>query len=118
MAQVCATKQGDLAGNQLARLLLWRLPWAALVVGLFLHDSTAETTIWTAALTQMGVACLANAARCGRLHSYFTGPLFLLGAAPSLLRGLGNVPLAWSRIGLTMLIGRMILAYLPEKLLG
>jgi hypothetical protein len=28
----------------------------------------------------MGIACLANAARCRRVHCYLTGPLFLLAA--------------------------------------
>ena len=68
-------------------------------------------------LLVMGAACLANAARCGRLHCYFTGPLFLLGAVASLLRGLDIVFLPWSWIGY-VLLGGTLLAYVPEWIRG
>jgi len=35
----------------------------------------------------MGLACIANARRCGRVHCYFTGPLFLLSAVLSAVHG-------------------------------
>jgi len=41
----------------------------------------------------MGVGCLANAARCGRIHCYVTEPLFLLAAVFVALSGLGVVSL-------------------------
>jgi len=33
----------------------------------------------------MGVGCLVNVSRCGRLHCYITGPVFLLAGEFSLL---------------------------------
>lgn len=33
----------------------------------------------------MGIACLINARRCGRLHCFVTGPLFLIGAVATAL---------------------------------
>src|SRR3989442_15948432 len=42
-------------------------------------------SIWTLAFTVMGIACVVNAVRCGRVHCYFTGPFLLLLAAASLL---------------------------------
>ncbi len=118
MPERCATDRSDLASNRRTQLLLWQLPTAALMTSLLLEDSRFKTTIWTASLTQMGVACLANASRCGRLHCFFTGPFFLLGALASLLRGMGTIRLAWSRIGVTMLAGGLILGYLPELIWG
>lgn len=44
--------------------------------------------MWTPALLTAAAACVVNAARCGRLHCYFTGPLFLFAAAGTFLRGL------------------------------
>ena len=45
--------------------------------------------VWPTVLTSMGVACFLNARRCGRIHCYFTGPLFLVLAGIGLLYGLG-----------------------------
>jgi len=47
-------------------------------VGLAWRDWLAW--LWIPALLVMGVGCLVNASRCGRLHCYFTGPVFTLGA--------------------------------------
>lgn len=80
-----------------------------------------RTVVWSASLTVMGAACVANAARCGRVHCYLTGPFFLLMALASLLFGLGLLPLGrsgWNLIGLTILIGGIALCCLPELFLG
>jgi hypothetical protein len=80
-----------------------------------------RTVVWTAALSIMGTACLANAARCGRVHCYLTSPFFLLMGLVSLLYGLKLLPLGrsgWNLIGLTILIGAVSLCCLPEMLLG
>jgi hypothetical protein len=60
-----------------------------------------------------GTGCLVNASRCGRFHCYFTGPLYLLGAAATLLSAFGIVALQWPRIFLAMLLGTA-LAFIPE----
>ena len=69
----------------------------------------------------MGIACTANAARCGRVHCYVTGPFFLLMAVVSLLYGLGVLPLGghgWSLLGLIILVGSVAFCCLPELFLG
>ena len=58
-------------------LLLWGLPVAALIVG---ANWRHGLLLWIPAFLVMGAACLANAAQCGRLHCYITGPLFLVAA--------------------------------------
>ncbi len=118
MAETCAPNRADLVSNKQTRVLLWQLPSAAIVASFFLSSTPLKAGIWTAALTQMGLACLVNVSRCGRLHCYFTGPLFLLGALASLLRGLGVVPVTWAQLGITMLAGWLLLGRLPEKLWG
>ncbi len=118
MAETCAPNDADLVSKRRTRLLLWQVPTAAIIASFFLSNSAVKATIWTAAFTQMGVACLANASRCGRLHCYFTGPFFLAGALASLLRGVGTVQLGWGRLGLTMLVGGVVLLRLPEMLWG
>lgn len=73
--------------------------------------------MWTPALLVAGVGCVANAARCGRLHCYFTGPLFLLAAAAALLRGVEIVSIPWSWIGWSLIAGTL-LAFIPEWVVG
>jgi len=46
----------------------------------------------------MGVGCVINAARCGRLHCYFTGPMFLLGALAIFLVGFEYLDLGWFHV--------------------
>jgi hypothetical protein len=69
----------------------------------------------------MGVACLANARRCGRVHCYATGPFFLILAGGSLLYGLGVMPLGsngWNTLGLILLVGSIVLCCGSELLFG
>ena len=73
------------------------------------------------ALSVMGIACIANAARCGRVHCFLTGPFFMGMAVVTLLYGVGIVPLGangWNVIGLTILVGAIALGCLPELFLG
>ena len=106
--------KNDLARRKIA-LLLWGLPVMLLAVGVFWSE--VRVWLWTPALVVAGVACLANAIGCGRLHCYFTGPLFLLGAVATLLRGLEIVFLPWSWIGYGLL-GGTLFAYVPEGIRG
>ncbi len=77
--------------------------------------------IWAVALAVMGIACLANALRCHRLHCYLTGPFFLIMAAVSLSYGLGIVHVGnagWNLIAGIIIAGALVLTYLPEAFLG
>ena len=98
--------------------LVWGLPIVALVAG---GAFQLEAYIWPLALTQMGLGCLLNAYRCGRLHCFITGPFFLAAAAASLLHGTDVVALGadgWSWIGRAVLFGGLGLTYLPEAIWG
>lgn len=105
--------QNDLVKRKIS-LLLWYIPAALLVIGVFW--SKGRVWMWTPALIVAGTACVVNAARCGRMHCYFTGPLWLLGAAATLLRGFGILALPWSWILCAVLGGT--LAFVPEWVRG
>lgn|ERR1700729_1557021 len=68
-----------------------------------------------------GRTCVFNALRCGRVHCYVTGPFFLGMAIVALLYGLGVISLGtegWNFIGGAVIIGAVVLIYLPEAFLG
>lgn len=115
-------KSRDLLSTPWLAFAVFWLPAIAIVVaGSSGLRSGWRTIVWTASLTIMGTACIANALRCRRVHCYFTGPFFLLMALVTLLYGLGIVPLGgngWNRIGLTILIGAVVLCCLPELVWG
>src|SRR6267143_2026612 len=96
-------------------VVLWCLPAIALLVGLVW--STARLWLWTPAFAIMGIACLANAARCRRLHCYFTGPIFLLAAAYAALAGFNVLPMR-PGIVLGAVFGITILAFFAEVPFG
>jgi hypothetical protein len=112
----------DLLSNPVLSFALFCLPILAIVATGSRHVSRGwRTAVWTAALSIMGVACLANAARCGRVHCYLTGPFLLGMAIVTLLYGVGIVPLGsngWNLIGLTTLVGAVALCCLPELFFG
>jgi hypothetical protein len=120
----CTTtgKSRDLLSTPWLAFAVFWLPAIAIVVaGSSGFSGGWRTIVWTASLTIMGTACIANALRCGRVHCYLTGPFFLLMALVTLLYGLGVVPLGrngWNRIGLTILIGAVVLCCLPELVWG
>src|SRR5216684_531111 len=100
--------------------LLWGAPWVAFALG-FSEPPGLRTVLWATSLAVMGVACLLNASRCGRVHCRFTGPFFILGALTSLGYGLGLLPLGpfgWSWIGLRTIIGAIAFTWVPELFLG
>ena len=109
-----------LSSPPLVFAVYWLPPIAMAVTGNLLGVGW-RTVVWTAALGIMGTACIVNAVRCRRVHCYITGPFFLVMAVVTLLYGLGVVPLGrngWNLIGLTFLIGAIVLYYLPELFLG
>jgi hypothetical protein len=115
-------KSRDILSSRLRVFLLYWLPAIAIVVaGVPAISSGWRTVVWTIALGTMGVACIVNALRCGRVHCYLTGPFFLLMALIALSYGLGMLHLGgngWNLLGLMTLIGAIALWCLPEMLLG
>lgn len=112
----------DILSNRQLTFALFCLP-AIAIIATAPHGvgSGWRTAVWTVALITLGAACLANAARCGRVHCYITGPFFLVMALVTLLYGLGVLPLGrsgWGLIGLVILVGAIALTCLPEKFFG
>jgi hypothetical protein len=100
--------------------LIWGIPAAILFASSGLPERLL-VVVWPPVLTFMGVACLVNARRCGRIHCYFTGPFFLVLGALALLYGIGILPLGahgWSTLALVLVIGAVTLTWVPERILG
>ena len=91
----------DLVASKLA-WMVWGVPIALVAVGALW--GAARVLLWAPSLVVMGAACVANAARCGRLHCYLTGPLFLLGAVATILDSLEVV-----RIGSEWILGGLVM---------
>lgn len=73
--------------------------------------------LWIPALLVMGIACLVNAKRCGRLHCYLTGPVFLVAAGYVELAAAGVAPIR-PGVFLLGLCAIAMLACLAEVPLG
>ncbi|HZT73474.1 MAG TPA: hypothetical protein VE996_07485 [Terriglobales bacterium] len=104
----------DLACGKSA-VLLWYLPVLALIAGL--NWAEGRPWLWIPAFAVMGVACLVNAARCGRLHCYVTGPVYLLAALYTAFAAYGILPLR-PGLFLTIVLGIAVLALCAECPLG
>jgi hypothetical protein len=79
----CGPQQSDVLCSGTKMFLFWCLPSVAFALGFFVSPGL-KTILWTLSLGFMGALCLLNASRCGRIHCYFTGPFFILGAVTSL----------------------------------
>ena len=102
-------------------LALYGIPGAAIYVTGDLGSSRVVSIVWPLAFLVMGAACLANARRCGRVHCFFTGPLFLLAAVLSALHGWRLVDLgtnAWQSIGYGTFSLAVVLYFVPEVVWG
>src|SRR5262245_12469865 len=88
---VCSPQQRDVLCSGTKMFLFWCLPSFAFALG-FLVSPNLRTVLWMLSLGFMGAVCLLNASRCGRIHCYFTGPFFILGAVTSLGYGIGLLP--------------------------
>jgi hypothetical protein len=112
----------DILSRPLPGFVLFCLPAIAIVVTASYDPGSGwRTAVWTIALCTMGIACMINAVRCGRVHCYITGPFFLLMAVITFLYGLGVVPLGrngWNVISLAILVGAVALICLPELFFG
>jgi hypothetical protein len=119
-ATTCESR--DILESRWRVFALYWLPAIAIVAaGTPVISSGWRTVVWTVALVTMGVACIVNALRCGRVHCYLTGPFFLLMALIALSYGLGILRLGgngWNALGLITLIGTIALWCLPEMFLG
>lgn len=112
----------DLLSDRLATIAIYWLPIGVLIASGFLRIGDAwRGAIWGAAFGVMGIGCLINARRCGRVHCYAMGPFFLSTAVVAVLYGLEIAPLGahgWSIISIVALAGGIALYYVPEMLFG
>jgi hypothetical protein len=102
-------------------ILYWGPAIAIVVVAPLAISSGWRAFVWTVALATMGMACVVNALRCGRVHCFLTGPFFFLMALVALSYSLGILHLGgngWNLLGLITLIGAIALWCLPEMFLG
>lgn len=116
-----SAEQRDWVTGARSYSIAWGIPTLALVVGIALPPPL-RTVVWSSALVWMGVACILNALRCGRIHCYLTGPFFLLMAIIVPLHGSGLVslgPHGWWWLGLVLIaVGGGLLWYVPERVWG
>jgi hypothetical protein len=110
----------DWASSRLALALVWGVPATAMLLALLLEPEL-RALVWIAMLVWMGLACLANARRCGRTHCRYTGPFFLGMAGLVAAHAAGVVPLgsqAWLMIGTLVMAGNALIWWGSERLLG
>lgn len=112
--QTTTGTSGDLTCGP-AALWLWRVPTLMIVAGAFWP--AGRFWLWIPAFLVAGGACLVNARRCGRVHCYATGPLYLGAAAYLLLALLEMVPFRFGWI-LAIVVGMSLLAHAAERPLG
>jgi hypothetical protein len=120
LLSACGSEQRDVLCSGTKMFLFWCLPAFAFALGFFAWPAV-RTVLWTLSLGFMGTLCLLNASRCGRIHCYFTGPFFILGAMASLGYGIGLLPFGpsgWKWIGNITIIGAIVLSAIPEFVFG
>ncbi len=109
----------DITRSRRRLLLVYGVPLVAMqLVGNLSHSTLAVAATWFVGFAVMGIACLANARRCGRVHCWFTGPWFLLAALVTLLRYTGLVEIPWPTILNAGLGGSLLLYFVSEKVWG
>lgn len=114
------THEKDVLGFNWITWLLWIAPWGLILVSSY-SGELIRTVVWTFGFTVMGGACAINARRCGRLHCFYTAPLFFLAALASLLDGLHILPLGrdgWNWIFNGAVVGNLFAYFALERLLG
>jgi hypothetical protein len=112
--------QRDLLCKAPSAFLFWCVPLCAFALG-FGAPIPLKTVLWATSLGFMGVMCLFNAFRCGRVHCLFTGPFFILSALVTVGYALGVLPFGpsgWKWIGTVTIIGAIALCCIPELILG
>ncbi|MCL4711784.1 MAG: hypothetical protein KJZ73_11115 [Pseudorhodoplanes sp.] len=120
LSDVTDCTRRDWAGTWQTYGLVWGLPIAAIVAGLFLNVGL-RTAMWTIALGWMGAACLLNAHRCGRTHCRYTGPFYLVMIFPVLAAGLGIVSIGlygWLLVAAIIVLGSKVIWWLTESAWG
>lgn len=109
-----ACRPGEMSG--IGALFGWGVPILAIAIGSFVHELVLW--LWIPAFAVMGVTCLANVRRCGRVHCYATGPLFLAMSAFLVAVAAGWTPEAWIGPASMVVVVGVALAYGSELVAG
>jgi hypothetical protein len=96
-------------------IYLWIVPAALILLGALLP--AARVILWIPSFALMGLSCVINARRCGRLHCHATGPLFLGAALVTSFDALGMPLLPW-KVVLSAVAAGTVLAFAAESLRG
>lgn len=100
----------DLAKSR-ARIWLWYVPKVLAVLG-FLAASV-RWPIWATAFLWAGAACCVNAAKCGRVHCAFTGPLYIVLGLLCGSNAMGWISVGWPWIWTAAVAGTLA-SFVPE----
>lgn len=103
-------QERDLARTR-TRLLLWFLPVVLAAAG-FLNPRH-RWLLWAIAFPWAGLACIANAWRCGRVHCTFTGPLYIALSLACAANARGWSSVGWRWIWGAAAMGTLF-AFMPE----
>jgi uncharacterized protein len=112
------SKQGSQKADLIcgkSAILLWYLPTIGLSMGF--NWAPARAWLWIPAFLVICVGCLVNAAQCGRLHCFVTGPVYLLAAIYTALAAFGLVPMR-PNVFLLIVLAITICAFVAEWPLG
>ncbi len=121
MTRTTTEPSRDVMSSGLRMVLLYGLPGVAIYLTGNYGDREVAAIAWPVAFLVMGVACVANARRCRRVHCFFTGPLFLLASVLSALHGwrvMDLGPRAWELIGYGTFALALVLYFAPEAVWG
>jgi hypothetical protein len=116
-----AVVSADMLRNGRVAGVVFGLPILALIAGGLPAADHWRAAIWVVALATMGLGCITNAHRCGRVHCYLTGPFFLIMAVIAFSYAVGVLPLGtdgWNVLGVALLVGFPALYFLPEFFVG
>ena len=115
-----AQVKNDWASGKLSFPLIWISPKLAIVAAAF-ASLPIRTTVWSVALVWMGMACILNSHRCGRVHCRYTGPYYLLLTLPVLFFGAGMAELGvlgWVILGSLAVLGGTAITWITERSWG
>jgi hypothetical protein len=110
----CYGSKDDLIAQK-AAWFFWYLPIALIVAGGSWHQGLVW--LWVPAFLIAGLGCVLNAVKCGRVHCYFTGPLYLAAAVFVVLSALAVVRLH-PALFLAVIVAATCLAGCAEVPLG
>lgn len=111
----------DMLDNAGGQLLVYGVPFVALQLAGNLAGFTVATVVPAVAFLLVGVVCIYNARRSGRVHCFFLGPWCLLAGTMTALYSLRVIdfgPDSWQLIVNTGLAGALALYIASEKIWG